>query len=460
MSKKRKLIAIILAAGEGTRMKSQTPKVLQTLAGRSLLDWVLRSARYAGAEGRVVVLGHEHERVRKTLPSDVATTVQARQLGTGHAVQTARAGLKNLSGDVLVLCGDAPLIRPQTLKRLLATHRRLGAAATVLTAEVRTARGYGRVVRDTQDPRWVARIVEERDASAAERAIREINSGAYCFSLPLLWKVLGRLKNSNRKREYYLTDVVELLRRQGEKVAAYRTPEENEILGVNTRQDLARAGSVLNQRKLQALMDSGVTIWDPASTWVDPDVKVGPDTEIWPGTFLTGSTVVGRKNRIGPQTHLDCTRTGEAVSIRYSILERSVLGNHVRVGPFSHLRPGTKVESYVVIGNYAETNRSRIKQGVKIGHMSYIGDATVGRHANIGAGVITANFDGARKHATRIGEQAFLGSSTVLVAPCSIGRRALTGAGAVVKAGTRVPAETVVVGVPARVLKKRAARSR
>jgi len=452
---KHSLTAIILAAGEGTRMKSRTPKVLQRLGGRSILDWVLATAEAAGVDLRVVVLGHAAESVVNTLPKTVKTAFQPKQLGTGHAVQMAQKTLSNISGDVLVLCGDAPLIRPQTLRCLVKEHRRMKAKATVLTAHVPEAHGYGRIIRDPNDARFVTRIVEERDATPAERRIREVNSGAYCFSLPTLWEILGQIKNQNKKKEYYLTDVVALLRKEGGSVAAVSVPDASEILGVNTRKDLAMAAAVLNQRKLNALMDGGVTIWDPTRVWVDPEVRVGQDTELFPGTILTGRTVVGRQNQIGPDAYLDSTRTGSNVCIRYSVLEHARLGDHVTVGPYSHLRHGTRVESHVHIGNFAETNRSWLKTGVKMGHVSYLGDTVVGKRVNIGAGTITANYDGINKHPTRIGDHAFIGSGTVLIAPCQIGRKALTGAGAVVKPGTHVPSETVVVGVPARIIKRR-----
>lgn len=451
------LAVVILAAGEGTRMKSDTPKVLHCLGSKPMLEWVFAAARAAGASRQVVVLGHGAERVREILPAGVRPVLQSRQLGTGHAALTARAALKGHAGPLLVLCGDAPLITPATLRRLVRTHRRLKAAATVLTACVRDPFGYGRVLRDPADSRWVRRIAEEKDATPEERCVTEVNSGAYCFDAPRLWQALGRLDNRNRKKEYYLTDVVERLARGGARVAAVRTEDAAEILGVNSRRELAEAAGVLNQRKLAAVQAAGVTIWDPASTWIDPTVRVGRGTELLPGTRLIGRTVVGGRNRIGPAAELADSVTGEGVVIRHSVVEGSRLGRGVRVGPYAHLRPGTRVDDRVTVGNFAEINRSWVKRGVKVGHVSYLGDAVVGAGANIGAGAITANYDGSRKHPTRIGERAFIGSHTVLVAPCTVGPKALTGAGAVVKAGTRIPAEMVAVGVPARIIKRRTA---
>ncbi|MEW6516398.1 MAG: bifunctional UDP-N-acetylglucosamine diphosphorylase/glucosamine-1-phosphate N-acetyltransferase GlmU [candidate division FCPU426 bacterium] len=449
------LAAVILAAGEGTRLKSATPKVLHRLGGRPMLEWVLRAARAAGAGRQVVVLGHAAEKVRAILPAGVSTVLQAKQLGTGHALRTARPALAGFNGSVLVLCGDAPLITAATLRRLVRTHRRLRASATVLTACLADPFGYGRVLRNAGQGPWVRRIAEEKDATPDERRLTEVNSGAYCFQASWLWRALQRLDNRNRKGEFYLTDVLEVLNRAGRRVAAFRTGEAAEILGVNTRCDLASAAAVMNERKLAAVQAAGVTVWDPASTWIDPDVRIGRDTELLPGTRLSGRTALGTGNRIGPAADVCDTVTATNVSIRHSVVEGSRLGKGVRVGPYAHLRPGTRVADKVTIGNFAEINRSRIGTGVKVGHVSYLGDATVGPDANIGAGTITANYDGRRKHPTRVGARAFIGSQSVLIAPCTVGAGALTGAGAVVKAGTRIPAGTVAVGVPARIIKRR-----
>jgi len=454
------LSAIILAAGEGTRMKSQRPKVLHHLAGRPLVYWVLDAAKAGGAPQRLVVLGHKAEAVSRMLPEDVLTTVQERQLGTGHAVLSAKAKLAGVTGDVLVLCGDAPLIRPQTLRRLVREHRRAKAAATVLTAEITQPFGYGRIVRDAADARRVRAIVEEKDATDEQRGITEVNSGAYCFALAELWPTLARVGNRNRKGEYYLTDVVALLAEEGKVVRGVRAEEATEILGINSRRELALAEAALNRRSLYALMDAGVTLLDPASTWIEPSVKVGQDTVIFPGTRLTGRTVIGRDCIIGPGTHIEDSRIGSRTKIRLSALEQCRVEDEVRIGPFSHVRPGTHIATGAYIGNYAELNRSRVGRKAKVGHVSYLGDATVGEDANIGAGSITANYDGVNKHRTFIGKQAFIGSGTVIVAPGRIGQGALTGAGSVLKRNTVLPPCTVAVGVPARVIKKRSGVSR
>jgi bifunctional UDP-N-acetylglucosamine pyrophosphorylase/glucosamine-1-phosphate N-acetyltransferase len=448
------LHAIILAAGAGTRMKSRLPKVLHPLAGRPMIHWVLEAARKAGAASPVVVLGHQAAEVLQALPQGVPTVLQAERLGTGHAVQMARKRLGSLTGDVLVLCGDAPLIRPQTLRRLVQQHRRTRAAATVLTAQVPQPFGYGRVVRSAGGRR-VEKIVEERDASETERRITEINSGAYCFSLAWLWKSLAKVGRNNRKGEYYLTDVVGLLNAGGQTVGAFCAGEAEEVLGVNCRAELAQAAGIVQRRVQQALLDQGVTIVDPARTWVEPGVRVGADTVIWPETYLLGATAVGPRCVLGPGAFLDSARVGAECRIRYSMLEHCRVGARVKIGPYSHVRRGSAIGTGVHIGNFAEINRSRLSPNVKMGHVSYLGDARVGRSVNIGAGTITANYDGAKKHATRIGEKAFIGSGTVIVAPSTVGAGALTGAGAVLKRNTRIPANMVAVGVPARVIKKR-----
>lgn len=449
------LSVIVLAAGEGTRMRSQLPKVLHRLGGRTLIDWVLSATRQAGAAKQVAVLGHGADLISPTLPAGVKIALQNRRLGSGHAVLAARDFFKGDSGDCLIVCGDAPLILPQTLKRLAAAHRKSGAGATVLTAVVEQPYGYGRIVRETGHPLRVAKIVEEREASDAEKQIREVNSGAYCFSLPDLWRALANVKNQNRKGEYYLTDVIGFLNRAGRVVNRYCLTDPDEMIGVNTRRDLAQAARVLNRRILREWMNRGVTVMDPETTWVESTVRIGQDAILLPGTHLLGKTVVGEGCRIGPDSWLDSARVGRQTRIFYSVLEGCVLGDRVAVGPFSHLRSGTRIADGVHIGNFVEMNRTRVQAGVKAGHVSYLGDTQVGAKANIGAGTITANYDGKHKHPTRIGAGAFIGSGTVVVAPSTIGANALTGAGAVLKRGTRIPAGMVAVGIPARVIKKR-----
>lgn len=454
-SSRSALTAIILAAGEGTRMRSATPKVLHTLSGRTLLDWVLRAAQAAGARRRVVVVGHQAATVRAALGPKFETVLQAQQHGTGHAVKMARSKLKGTHGDILVLCGDAPLVRPETLKRLVQTHRGSKAQATVLTARVADPCGYGRILRDEAASDQVAAIIEEREATEAERTITEINSGAYCFQAEALWASLGAIQNQNSKHEYYLTDIVRLLRQQGALVSAVEAEEGSEVLGINTRQELAQAARLMNQRTLDRWMSAGVSFQDPGTTWVDAGARIGPDSQVLANTQILGESVIGPRNQIGPNSLVVASRTGAEVRLLASVVEHAVLGNRVKVGPFAHLRPGTRLGDDVRIGNFAEINRSQLGASVKMGHMSYLGDTRVGARANIGAGTITANWDGRAKHPTVIEAEAFIGSGAVLIAPCRVGRRALVGAGAVVKARTRIPEGSLAVGVPARVIKKR-----
>jgi len=449
------LAAILLAAGEGTRMKSAVPKVMHALGGKPLLNWVVQAARAAGAAPVVAVLGHGAEHVQAILPAGVQSVRQRRPLGTADAVLAARAALAGRGGDILVLCGDAPLLRARTLRRLVAEHRRRRAAATMLTAVLADPTGYGRVVRVPADPGAVARIVEEKDAGASERRISEVNSGAYVFRAAALWPALARVQNRNRKREFYLTDIIGILHARGQRVAARGTEDPEEILGINSRRDLAAAERICNRRTLEALMDAGVTVLDPGQTWIEAGVRIGRDTVILPGTRITGDSVIGRGCVLGPAATIDASRLGAGVKVRSSAVEGSRVGARVRIGPYSHLRAGTTIAPGVYIGNFAETNRSRVGRNAKMGHVCYVGDALVGENVNIGAGTITANFDGVNKHPTRIGKNAFLGSGTILVAPVWVGPKAMTGAGAVVKRNSRIPAGMLAVGVPARVIKAR-----
>lgn len=447
--------AIILAAGESTRLKSKVSKVLHPVAGKPCLAWVLQAVRGAGIRQPVVVLGKQADQIKAGLPEDIKIVKQDKPLGTGHAVRMAAAASAKAQGLVLVLCGDAPLIQAKTLKSLIRVHQKLKAKATILTTLMDNPFGYGRILRDAHDARWVGKIVEEKEATAGEKTVREINSGAYCFSQDVFWPLVKRLKNNNQKGEFYLTDIIDLLNAQGHHVAGLRVEDPAEVHGINTRQDLATAGRLMNERIVRRWLDQGVTISDPQTTWIDGDVVIGQDTVILPGCFITGRTVIGPDCVIGPYTVIKNSRIGREVTITQSVVGQSKIGDQVKVGPFAHLRSGNTIAGQVKIGNFAELNRSTVKTGTKVGHVSYIGDTVLERQVNIGAGTITANYDGQLKHRTRVGRQAFIGSGTVLVAPNRIGRQAVIGAGAVVKANTRIPAGSVAVGIPARVIKKK-----
>jgi bifunctional UDP-N-acetylglucosamine pyrophosphorylase/glucosamine-1-phosphate N-acetyltransferase len=426
----RPLAVIVLAAGRGTRMRSRTAKVLHPLLGRPLLAWACDPARALPAARRAVVVGHQAPEVALVLPPGFEPVLQERLWGTGHAVRQARRLFAG-PGDTVVLSGDTPLLAAATVRRLLAAHRRARAAVTLLTAEVADPAGYGRIVRGAGGR--VARIVEHDDASPEVRGIREVNAGVYCFENRFLDAALRRLRAANRQEEYYLTDVVADAVRRGATVAAVRCDDPDEILGVNDRAQLARAGDLLRRRVLARLMRAGVTVVDPASTWVEAEVRVGADTVLLPGTVLEGATAVAAGCRIGPWARLRDARLGAGAVVKDAcVVEGAVVGPRCQVGPFAHLRPGTRLAAGARVGNFVEIKKSRVGAGSKANHLSYIGDAVVGRGVNIGAGTITCNYDGYAKHETRIGDGVFIGSDTQLVAPVAVG------AGALVAAGTTV----------------------
>jgi bifunctional UDP-N-acetylglucosamine pyrophosphorylase/glucosamine-1-phosphate N-acetyltransferase len=423
------LRALVLAAGDGTRMKSSLPKVLHAAAGRSLLGHVL--AAVAPLTRRVgVVVGRGAAEVEEQCGAPgIRFFSQRERRGSGHAARTAGRWLEG-AGDVLVLCGDAPLLRTSTLRDLVRFHRRGRHAVTVLTARVPDPRGYGRILRG-DDGRLQA-IVEERDASPEERRVTEINSGTYVFRARDLLRALGRLKPDNAKGEYYLTDAVALLARAGRSLGAFPAADHQEALGVNTRADLARAEAVLRRRAVDALMEQGVTVMDPGSAYVDPGVRVGRDTVLWPQTFLLGRTVVGPACRLGPWTVVENSRLSAGVSARASFITESRLGRGVSVGPFAHLRPGSVIAAGAHLGSFVETKKTRFGRDSKLNHLAYLGDAVVGAGVNVGAGAITCNYDGFRKRTTRIGRGAFIGSNVNLVAPVTVGAGAVVGAGSTI----------------------------
>jgi len=419
---------LILAAGEGTRMKSDLPKVLHEAAGDALLGYVLRAV--APLKGDVgLVVGRGADLVRRRYPKGFRFFLQKERRGSGHAVKTATRWLKT-GGDVLVLCGDAPLIRPETVRNLLGIHRREKNAATLLTARVANPAGYGRIVRDAGGRPNA--IVEERDATPDVRRIDEINSGAYCFAAKDLVKALGRLRPDNAKGEYYITDVIGMFVEAGKNVGALCLPSEEEVLGVNRRSELSYAAGILRRRKLEELMDAGVSVVDPAATYVDADVTVGPDTVLFPQTFLKAGTRVGRGARVGPFSSLENTTVGDGSELTAVFAKDAVVGADVKVGPFTHLRPGTRIAKGARLGNFVEIKKASVGPGAKVNHLSYIGDATLGPDVNVGAGTITCNYDGFEKNHTWIGAGAFVGSNVNLVAPVKIGAGAVLGAGSTI----------------------------
>ena len=443
------LVAIILAAGMGTRMRSRLPKVLHHVAGDPIISHVLDAVAGAGIVRPLVVVGHGGDRVIAALGDSAQYVVQDPQLGTGHAVQRAVEALRPAPRRLLVLCGDAPLLTPSTISRLLDASS--GATVTLLSAHLDDPSGYGRVVRDAGGR--VAAIVEDADARGADRSLREVNSGAYCFDGGWVASNLGRLQKSP-KGEYYLTDLVAMAVAQGREVRALVAEDATEVLGVNDRAQLAEADRLMRLRLCHRLMADGVTIVDPATTYVGKDVSVGADTILHPGTHLRGATTIGDRCEIGPNSVVVDSTIGDECVVLASVLEQCQVADRVSIGPFSHLRPGARIGSDARIGNYAEVKNSVIGQGVQVHHFSYLGDAEVGDDTNVGAGTITCNFDGRAKHRTRIGKGVFLGSDTLLRAPVELGDEARTGAGAVVT--RNVPPRKLAVGMPARVREIRA----
>jgi len=430
-------------------MKSRLPKVLHRVCGKEMVSLVAETARKAGFEQATVVIAPEHQAVRDSLGASVTYAVQSEQRGTGHALLQARAAT-NGADHLALMYGDVPLIRAETLRGLMELHTDSRAAVTVLTALVPDPHGLGRIVRN--DAGGITRIVEEADADEKTKAVREINTGLYCFDAAWMWPVLEALKPS-RSGEIYLTDLIEEACRQRRIVASMAAADVQEVQGVNTRVQLAEAEAALGKRIRERWMLAGVTMIDPASVYIDFDIEIGADTIIHPNTHIRGKTKIGSDCEIGPNSIIENATIGDRCKIKASAMENSTMESDSDLGPFGHVRPGSHIESHVHLGNYAEVSRSRIGSGTKMGHMSFMGDARVGKNVNIGAGTITTNYDGIRKHITIIEDDVKLGCDTMLVAPVTLGARSMTGAGAVVTKD--VGPYTVAVGLPAKPFPKR-----
>ncbi len=426
---KRPLAALVLAAGEGNRMRSGKAKVLHELAGKPLLVHVLDALEALGPERTIVIVGHNAAQVEAVVGERARCVLQCERLGTGHAVLQAEPALRGFDGDVLVLCGDVPLLTSRSLRKLLAEHRRESADATVLTMNVPDATGYGRVLRGDDG---ALRIVEHRDASPQERAVREVNTGSYCFGASFLFAALAGVGRDNSQREYYLTDVVEAAAARLA-VARLCLSDADEGLGVNSRADLARAEAALQRRLIDRHMRDGVTFLDPATVYVSADTRIGRDTVIGPTVRLAGKTTVGSECTLEGASYLRDTVIGNEVVIRWGVVaDRVKIGRDARVGPYAHLRPEALLGEEVHIGNFVEVKKASLGRGSKANHLSYIGDATVGCDVNIGAGTITCNYDGVRKHRTVIGDRVQIGSDTQLVAPVRLGADCYVAAGSTV----------------------------
>lgn len=440
----KSLASVVLAAGKGTRMKSGLIKVLHHVAGVPMIAWPVAAARDAGSDPIVLVIGHQANAVQGTFrgAADIRYAMQEEQLGTGHAVACALDALEGFRGTILILCGDTPLLRAETLKNMLAFHRDNRAAVTVLTAMTDDPYGYGRIVRDPSGR--VTRIVEQKDADPEEQEIREINSGIYCMDSDFLFANIRGISNDNAQGEYYLTDLLAIAVRNGLTCLALPTADTDEIMGVNDRVQLAEAARILRRRINRDHMLNGVTIIDPDTTYIDHGVTIGTDTVIHPGCRIGKGTTIGSGCEIEGGVSISGCRIGDDCHIKAaSVLEDSELGEDVAVGPMAHLRPGTLLGNKVKIGNFVETKKIVMGEGSKASHLTYLGDAEIGRNVNIGCGTITCNYDGVNKHRTVIGDDVFIGSDVQLVAPVNVGRNSLVAAGTTVT--TDVPPDSLAI---------------
>lgn len=422
--------AVVLAAGKGTRMKSKLYKVLHKVAGKSMIEHVVDSVKQAGTDEIVTIVGHGAESVKETLGSQSSYSFQEEQLGTAHAVKMAADELKGKEGTTLVVCGDTPLITPETLKTLADYHEAQQAGVTVLSATADNPFGYGRIVRD-QDGR-LAKIVEQKDATEAEREIDEISTGIFAFDNVLLFELLEKVKNDNAQGEYYLPDVITLALEAGKIADAYRTDDFDEIMGVNDRVALSKAEAAYRERVNEYHMRNGVTLIDPASTYIEADVQIGMDTIIEPGVHLGKGTVIGEDTVIGQYSDVNNSTIGNRTTIKQSVVNDATVGDDTTVGPFAQLRPNAHLGNEVKVGNFVEVKKAELKDGAKVSHLSYIGDAEIGERTNVGCGSITVNYDGKNKFKTIIGKDSFIGCNTNLVAPVTVGDGVLIAAGSTI----------------------------
>ncbi|HJV31109.1 MAG TPA: bifunctional UDP-N-acetylglucosamine diphosphorylase/glucosamine-1-phosphate N-acetyltransferase GlmU, partial [Bacillales bacterium] len=412
--------AVILAAGQGTRMKSKLYKVLHPVCGKPMVMHVVDQIEKLNIQEIVTVIGHGAEKVKAQLGEQSKYALQEKQLGTAHAVMQAKDVLGDKEGITIVVCGDTPLIKAQTMEALFNQHIESSAKASILTAKLADPTGYGRIVRN--ETGLVEKIVEHKDATDAERSINEINTGTYCFDNQALFAALELVSNNNAQGEYYLPDVIEILKKQGEIVTAYQTSEFEETLGINDRKALAEASRIMRNRINENHMKNGVTIIDPSNTYIDADVEIGMDTIIYPGTIIKGKTIIGEDCHIGPNTEMDSCQVGDATVVRQSVALKSTIGSHINIGPFAHIRPESVIHDKAKIGNFVEIKKAIFGEGSKASHLSYIGDAEVGTNVNFSCGAITVNYDGKNKHVTKIEDDAFVGCNANLVAPVTIGK--------------------------------------
>lgn len=427
------LRAIILAAGEGTRMKSKLPKVLHKVCGETMLNHVIGAARGAKVKESIVIVGHQADMVKESLSPEIKTAVQEQQLGTGHAVMMAEDYIRD--GIVIVLCGDGPLITEKTLNEMVDYHKEKDFKATVLTADLPNPKGYGRIVRDPEGE--LKKIVEEKDASEEEKAIREINSGIYCFDGRLLREALPKLKNNNAQNEYYLTDILTVMASMGFKMGAYKTEDYEEIMAVNSREQLAEVEAIMRERIARGHMLNGVTIINPQHTYIEKTVEIGMDTTVYPGAILTGTSKIGEDCIIGQNSRIENSTIGKGVEVQSSTIINSTIDDFSSIGPYAYLRPKSQIGKHVKIGDFVEVKNSKIGDYSKAAHLSYIGDAQVGKNVNISCGVIFANYDGKYKNVSIIEDNAFIGSGVNLIAPVVVKQDAYVACGSTIT--TEVP---------------------
>lgn len=424
-----KLKTLILAAGKGTRMKSELPKVIHEVNGIPMISKIIKVLEILKPEENILILGHKKEEVLKVVGENADYVVQTEQLGTGHAVLQAKDKLKDYDGDVMILCGDTPLLREETLKELYKFHKDTDSVTTILTSIYDNPFGYGRIVKENG---LVKAIVEEKEADAEIKKIKEVNAGVYCFKGRELFEALSKITNNNEKGEYYLTDVIGIQVGEGKQVQSYVLSDNIEILGVNSKVELAQASKVLRDRKNIELMEKGAILIDPATVYIEEDVEIGRDTIIYPGAVLQGKTVIGENCQILGASRIVDSILRNNIKVESSVIEDSILENGVTIGPFAHLRPKSHLKEKVHIGKFVEVKKSVLEKGVKAGHLTYLGDAQIGEDTNIGAGTITCNYDGKNKFKTIVGKNSFIGSDSMLVAPVIIGENALVGAGSVI----------------------------
>lgn len=433
--------AIILAAGKGTRMKSSLYKVLHPVCGKPMVEHIIERVEEVNPNEIVTIVGHGADKVKEQLKDRSQYALQAEQLGTGHAVLQAAEFLKGKSGTTLVISGDTPLLTSQTLDNLFDYHQGKKAAATILTAHAQDPTGYGRILRDHVG--IVDRIVEQKDASSEEAQVQEINTGTYCFDNELLFDALEKITTDNAQGEYYLTDIISILKEAGKNVAAYQTDDFSESLGVNDRVALAQANKIMRQRINRGHMLSGVTFIDPDTTYIDAGIKIGAETVIEPGVFLKGQTVIGENCMITAQSQIIDSTIEDEVTIKSSVIEESLVRKGADVGPFAHLRPQAEIGSHAHIGNFVEVKKAEIGQGTKVGHLTYVGDATLGKDINVGCGTVFVNYDGKNKHHTTVGNHSFIGSGTNLIGPVNIAANSCTAAGSTITQD--VPENTLAI---------------